>query len=121
MDVKLRSRTIPSLLLIIAGTLAAGTVNGLLGTGGGIILTYIFAYTSRYHGMSPADRFAASMMVTIPTSLISLTTYSSEYLKDTRFIVSLALASALGGIMGAYVSNRVKPSLLNKIFAYLVI
>ena len=121
MDGKKRTETVALYALIAVGATAAGALNGLLGTGGGIILTFLFAYTGALTGIPPADRFAASMATVLPISLISLTTYSSEYLRDPSVIVSLAVPSALGGIAGAYLSQRVKPALLNRLFACIVI
>lgn len=99
-------------------SLAAGCVNGLLGTGGGILLTYMFAFLSVG---DVKDNLANAMAVIITVSAVSLFTYEGGYFSDSTHFFSTAIPAALGGISGAYLSDKVSAKLLNKVFAVLVI
>ncbi len=109
------------ILLFTTLSLLGGIINGLLGTGGGIILVYLYGMCAKRGFIASDDRFAFAMMTILPVSVISLFTYSSEYLKDITYLTKLIPASAAGGILGAYLSTRIKPFILEKVFAALVI
>jgi uncharacterized membrane protein YfcA len=98
--------------------MGAGFLNGLTGTGAGIL----FLLLSRlYHGEISKDSFAFSMSCVIPLSAFSLLTYPMpQNASLTTFLVTL-LTAATGGILGAFVQQKVKIGLLKKIFAVLVI
>ena len=108
-------------LLLIFVSLAGGAVNGLLGTGGGIIFAYFFKYIEKNKMADCTSAFPSAMAVIMPLSLISLTTYNVASDFDLSFILTLALPSAAGGLIGAYLSSKAKPILLERLFAVLVI
>ena len=108
-------------LLLIGTSLAGGAVNGLLGTGGGIIFAYLFKYIEKRGRAHEGTAFPSAMAVILPISLISLTTYDTFAGFDLPFILKLAVPSAVGGLAGAYLSSRVKPIFLERLFAILVI
>lgn len=103
---------------IVLAALSAGVVNGLLGTGGGIILTYLYR---KILTDDPKAPYFSAMLSILPISFISLFTYDSPYLRDTNLLVSLMFPSALGGIAGALLSERAKARFLEKLFAAVVI
>ena len=115
----LKKLTFP--LLLTGVSLAGGVVNGLLGTGGGIIFAYFFKYLERRGQASAGDAFASAMAVTVPISLVSFFTYGTAASLEPLFILQLALPSAVGGLTGAYLSTKVRPVVLEKVFAALVI
>ena len=108
-------------LLLICASLAGGAVNGLLGTGGGIIFAYYFKYLEKRGKADEGSAFPSAMAVIMPVSLISFTTYDAARDVTLPFILKLAIPSAAGGLIGAYLSSRVKPVLLERLFAVLVI
>lgn len=109
------------LCVMLAGAISGGFINGLLGTGGGIVMTYMYSFLLRGRNASPKDVFVSAMATILPISLLSLGSYSSEYLRDVSRLVAIAVPSALGGLGGAYLSTRVSSVLLERIFALLVI
>ena len=108
-------------LLLICTSLAGGAVNGLLGTGGGIIFAYLFKYLESREMSETGSAFSSAMAVVLPISLVSLTTYESFKSFDIPFLLKLALPSAAGGLIGAYLSTKVTPVFLERLFAILVI
>lgn len=99
----------------------AGLVNGIIGTGGGIVLAYLFAYLSKGEDSDTKDHLACAMAVTLPVSLISLFTYKAGYFESFSHFAVTALPAAAGGVIGAVISDRVKAEILKKVFAVLVI
>lgn len=101
------------------GSVFAGVINGLLGTGAGIVLTFIFTYICGNY--SPKDSLVSAMAAVVPISLFSLFSYRELGVLNAGLLLSVALPAALGGLAGAYIGTRVKAVLLQKIFAVLVI
>ena len=71
MALKSKSGRFFPLMICAFVSLAAGCVNGLLGTGGGILLTYMFAFLSVG---DVKDNLANAMAVIITVSAVSLFT-----------------------------------------------
>ena len=109
------------IVLCSATAVFAGVINGLLGTGGGIILTFLFSYVFKSYGHSAKDNLVSAMAVVLPVSVFSLTTYEAGYLSSTSDLLAVVIPSAVGGLAGAWLSNRLKPVILEKIFALIVI
>ncbi len=106
-------------LILPFGGLCAGFINGLLGTGGGIII--IFMLNMMYRNSDPKDSFATAIASILPMSVVS----AGFYLKGGSFALSdvliYILPAVVGGIMGALLLCRIKADLLKKVFACLVI
>lgn len=94
--------------------LVAGTVNGLLGIGGGTILIPGMVY---WLGISQHQAHATSLLVVLPTSLISMLVYHRHGHIQIAPLLGLALATSIGAVGGAILMNYCKPSLLRKGFA----
>ena len=110
-----------SYLLLAAWSLAGGVVNGILGTGGGILIVYIMSRYMREDEYTPKDVFASSMVAVLPISLVSLSTYDRGLLNDGEYILSVMLPAAVGGACGAILSRRLKSRVLQRIFSLIVI
>lgn len=82
------------------------------------MLTYMFAFLSVG---DVKDNLANAMAVIITVSAVSLFTYEWGYFSDSTHFFATAIPAALGGISGAYLSDKVSAKLLNKVFAVLVI
>ncbi len=110
------------LILIVAGGVAAGFINGMLGTGGGIVLVFLLGYLlTDKRGYSPRDVFATVIAAVIPMSVVS----AYMYLKDGSVAFADALPyilpGILGGVSGAYLLDKINLKLLKKLFAVMVI
>ncbi len=102
----------------VLGSVSAGFLNGLTGTGAGIIFLILFRL---FCGEITKDTFAFSMSCVIPLSAFSLLTYRPpENLSFATFAVTL-LTAAAGGLAGALLQQKIKLGILKKIFAALVI
>ena len=121
MESKLLARCLLLLLLCSTGAFCAGIVNGLLGTGGGIILTFLFAFVFKGTLYDHRDCLVSAMAVILPVSVLSLTTYEAGYITTVTDLLAVVIPSSLGGLAGAWLSRRLRPVILEKIFAVLVI
>lgn len=114
------------LLLTAIGGLAAGFINGMLGTGGGIILIFLLGYLMRRDPTlkniySTRDVFATVILAILPMSFVS----ALFYIKDGSVNINDALVYILpgiaGGIAGAYLLDKINVKFLKKLFAAMVI
>lgn len=96
----------------VLGGLAAGLVNGLLGSGGGMIAVPALERS----GVSANRAHATSVAVMLPLSAVS----TLFYMRSGEVSLSDALPYIPGGIAGAllgvFLLRRVKPGLLRRIF-----
>lgn len=98
--------------LNIAGGGAAGLVNGLLGSGGGMVAVP----TLRGLGLDTRQAHSSSLAVVLPITVMS----AGLYLGGGHVTVSDALPYIPGGIIGAIVGGlimkRISPNILRRIF-----
>ncbi len=117
MEEKIKSKGTVAFAIAAPAALAAGALNGLLGTGGGILFTLIY----RKLMPSPKDAFVSAMTTVLPISAVSLMTYGGDAVLSAGELVPLAISSGLGGLLGAYLSTRVSSRTLELIFSLIVI
>ena len=109
-----------ALCLSAAVGFGAGIVNGLLGTGGGILLLFVL----RRHA-DTKDAFATALACILPLSVLSVILH----LRNGSLPPDILSADALpyligavpGGLLGAYLLDRIKPTVLQFIFAALLL
>lgn len=96
---------------VLVGVLS-GFLNGLFGSGGGIIAVPLL----KKGGLSQKEAQATTLLLMLILSLCS----SLIYLYEGRLAFSDALGFIPGGILGGFLSslcfNKIKPELLRKIF-----
>ncbi len=115
---KILSNKTASLVLFCILSFIAGTINGFLGTGGGIIFIYMLSNLTKNN---ERDNFPSTLCATIPISAIALISYIKNQNVDFNTIATLFIPCALGGLLGAFLVDRLKVKWLNTIFALLVI
>lgn len=120
------------LFTLCTGGLLAGICNGLLGTGGGILIIGALRLYRRFHpvsdraaaAVSPKDDYVTALCCMLPLSLLS----SLLYLRAGAFsgvpfsrALPYFLGAVPGGVLGAYLLDRVKPKTAQLLFALLVV
>ncbi len=103
MNAKIKTSKKDVLLFIIIG-LAAGLVNGLLGTGGGLIVLLVIARKVK----SEARAHAMSTACALIFSLLSAFAYSTAGKTDWWLIFSVAIGMSIGGYFGARLLGKLK-------------
>ena len=99
-------------------SLIAGGINGLLGTGGGIVLVYMLSLLT---DNKSKDNFATTLCATLPVSAISAIVYFKNSNVDAELLLKLAIPAVIGGVAGAFIVDKINKKWLNVIFAVLVI
>lgn len=110
-----------SVILSSVTAFCAGVINGLLGTGGGIPLLFLL----RRHSAAQ-DAFASALCCILPLSILSAALYyqtgsiavSELFSSD---ILPYLLGAIPGGILGAVLLDRLKLSLIQYVFAALLL
>ena len=109
-----------AVILALSGVLA-GFVNGFFGTGGGLIifstLTFIGCDTRR----SLATANFGILILSVLSFFLYLKTGALDRESTIGFLKTDALLAVIGGGVGAWLSGKLSPSLLKRIFSILVI
>ena len=107
-------------IYILVGAIA-GAVNGLLGAGGGIIITYYLSKELTENQKSGNGVFANAVATMLPISVISLIFYVSKgYVKIDSNLLSLLPIGIIGGFLGSFLLTKLKLKTVKIIFAILV-
>lgn len=109
-------------IMLAAASFFAGLVNGIFGTGGGIIIVFVlsglYAESQLYHAK---DVYAMTVGAVLIMSIASLCTYMAKDAVSSNDIFPYLLPAAFGGPIGAVLLNRFDAAVTKKIFAVLVI
>ena len=111
----------PAFFLIGTG-MFAGCVNGLIGTGGGILL--VFALRLLSPDTDSRDVYAEALLCMLPLSLLSSLIY-----RGNGAFASLSFSRALpfllgaipGGLFGGFLLDRTKPKTAQLLFTLLIL
>lgn len=95
----------------------AGLINGLLGTGGGMITVPLLASL----GLDPQKSHATSLAVIYPLTAMSAAVYLFRSQADPFSILPFLPAGIAGAIAGAFFLKKIRGIWLKKGFALLMI
>lgn len=110
--------------LLITGVFS-GLCNGLIGCGGGIFIVYALTYLARREGapdvFDQKDVFATAVASILPMSAVSAVIYARQGdVGDVSGVYGYILPAAVGGVVGAFLLDRIKSDALRRLFAALV-
>lgn len=111
-DFEWPSNTRAALLLSVGGV--AGFLSGLLGIGGGVVVTPLLALTS---GMEQAECVGTSLCAMIPPALVGVIQHHSLGNINWRMAAALALGTAIGGTAGSKLALQAPEGTLEFTFA----
>lgn len=98
---------------------AAGIVNGFLGTGGGIVLMLVLSLLPVDDDNAVRDRFATIIAVILPLSLISALSYGDKL--NFELSASYIIPGILGGFAGGFLLDKLSVKLVKRLFSLMVI
>lgn len=107
-------------LLALFGLLA-GTVNGLLGAGGGIIIVFALNKILGDRALDKNGAFATALCIMLPISVLSVLIYSSRGHVSMEGFGVFIIPALLGGAVGGLLLGKLKTAFLKKLFAGLII
>ena len=118
----------PTVWLLLALGGGAGFINGLLGTGGGILLVLALrAYVRRRTGASDTsieaqrDVFATALSVMVPISVFSTILYARAGSLALDGFAPMILPSVVGGLLGALLLDKLRLDWLKRLFSLLLL
>lgn len=95
-----------------------GILNGVLGTGAGIVYTFLFSLLySRSKEFEKKDVFASCLLTTLPVCAVSAFTYLKEDFSLFTSSLPFLPFAVIGGAVGGILLDKINNSLLVKIFA----
>jgi uncharacterized membrane protein YfcA len=106
---------------LLACGLAAGLINGLLGTGGGIILVLGLSCICRGSLPDRRDVCANALVVTLALTMLSTALYIKGGNAPPADLSRFVLPGAAGGLAGGILLGRITPHALGKLFAVLLV
>ena len=113
-----KNKSVP--LFLIAGGVASGFINGLLGAGGGIIIVFILSRLLKEHS-DHRDIFANALCIMLPVSLLSCIVYVTRGKVSFDAFPTLVVPAIAGGIIGGILLCKIKTGTLKKLCAVLVV
>ncbi len=100
-----------NILSVLAG-LSIGTVNGLLGAGGGMIAVPILLKL----GLERKQAHANAVAVILPITLVSAALYVYKGYVSIGQAIAFIPGGVAGSFMGAYILKKISPLWLKRIF-----
>ncbi len=102
------------LILVVIG-LAAGTLSGLVGVGGGIIIVPALVF---FLGFSQSQAQGTSLgLLLLPVGILAVINYYNKGFIDLKVIGIMCAAFVFGGWLGSKLALSISQDLVKKIFA----
>ncbi len=118
MEIRIEQNNLRRICLFLLAGFGAGFVNGLAGTGAGVVFLLFFGI---FGGGMDKTVFSLSMACVVPLSVISLLTYPPPAADIPQMLPWIFLSSVLGGLCGAWIQKKVQVKFLKWAFAALVV
>ena len=122
MQIKIEKTAKKKFIFAIITGIAAGFLNGFLGAGSGVVLMFaIAALNTDKSDDASRDNFATVVASVLPLSLVSTAIYVSKDAASASLVGRFAIPAAVGGILGAFFTDRLNTKILRLVFAVIVI
>ncbi|MGO1371603.1 MAG: TSUP family transporter [Senegalia sp. (in: firmicutes)] len=105
------------LKLILIG-LSTGFINGLFGSGGGLLIVPSLIYILN---IERHKAHATAISIILPLSIISTYIYMKNNLIDFNIVFFISIGAMIGSFFGAKFLNKISTTVLKKAFSLLII
>lgn len=104
-------------IFLLKGVLAliSGALNGMFGTGGGTVALPMLKKVTN----DEKTAFQTVQLFILPLSILSAVTYKKS--ENIKGIVFICLGALIGGILGAFLSKKIKVKYLKIIFGLIIL
>lgn len=109
------------LLPLLGIGMGAGFINGLLGAGGGILVVFGLRLLFGKKISNVHSFYASAIAVMLPLSALSAWQYARRGNLPSVSFGTLILPAILGGILGAWLLQKIAPRYMNRIFSAAVL
>ena len=96
----------------------SGAINGFVGTGGGILIIFLLKMMTKNE---PKSNLATALFSIIPISLVGSFAYFKAGSVDFSILSVVSLTALFGGILGAFLMDKLHVKFLDLILGALVI
>ena len=103
---------------IAAAGVLAGMINGLLGTGGGMLLVPLLTWMT---DIAEEDVFASSVSIILPISLVSVVFGIGAYGLPVGQAFPYLIGSTLGGVAAGFFGKKIPTLWLHKTLGILIL
>lgn len=107
-----------TILIVFTIGLGTGILSGLLGIGGGVVLVPMLVFVL---GVAQHTAQGISMLVIIPTGIVSLWYFHKDKLVNYQAALYMAGGAVIGALISANLAQYVPASELKRIFGIFVI
>lgn len=116
---KNKKMDIAMMVMLVMIGIAAGTLGGLVGVGGGIIIVPALIY---FLGFSQFQAQGTSLaLIMFPVGILAVIQYYKQGHVDFRYVILLALGFVVGGYLGSKISLSLPQLTVKRIFAILML
>lgn len=98
--------------------ICAGVLNGLFGSGGGLLLVPFF---TDFLKLEQRQAFATSVFVILILCVASVIAYSQKLSIEFNYILPYLLGGIVGGIVGATVLKKLPVNIIRRVFAVFIL
>lgn len=110
--------TVTTIVLLVLIGLAAGTLSGVLGIGGGVIMVPLLLLLGFSQHQAQGTSLAAMLP---PVTLLAALQYSKNGHVDWKMALVISAAFIIGGLFGSKIAVVIDEKMLKKIFGVLML
>ena len=106
---------------LAAGGFASGVVNGVFGTGAGVVVVFLLSAVAGRYIEDKRRIFTNVTAMVLPIATTSALIYATLVPPSPADVVAVASASLAGGLLGSLALGKIKIDALKALFAILMI
>jgi uncharacterized membrane protein YfcA len=111
--------SISTILILALVGIAAGTLAGLVGVGGGVIIIPALVY---FLGFTQKEAQGTSLgILLLPVGILAVINYYKQGFIDIKVVLIISLAFIVGGFFGSKLALSISQDTLRKVFGTLLL
>lgn len=107
-----------TVFLLVCIGLAAGTLSGMIGIGGGIVMVPMLVLLGFTQHQAQGTSLAALLP---PVTFLAVVNYNRAGFIDWRYAIIISLVFIIGGFIGSKIAIYVDQKTLKKIFGFILL